>query len=63
MVEEELGLDDTSGGVSSGSLLAPVPTVPTLAPVPTRSFVRPIPTAGANFDSPRKLYRGIFANC
>lgn len=75
-LEQELGLDqelgftaelgDWSGqgrlgGMSQGSMLAPVPNRPMLAPVPARSFTEEVPGMTAGYDNADALYDGIFA--
>jgi hypothetical protein len=56
---EELG-NDLLGGVSSSSMMRQIPTKQFLSPIPARSFTRQIPPAGEGYDSPGKLYQGVF---
>ena len=65
LVEQELGVseelgNDLLGGVSQGSMLAPVTQRQFLQPVPARSFTRDIRNAGEGYDNPQTLYQGVF---
>jgi hypothetical protein len=69
MLEQELGVeqdlgafgDNRLGGVSRGSMLAPVQSQRWLSPVPPRSFTSEVPGFNSDFDNPARLYTGMFA--
>ena len=49
------------GGVSGGSMLAPVQAMPMSAVVPAASFTKVVPSAGRHYDNSDSVYAGIFS--